>query len=340
RIFEENRSPIESWMNKAIEKIEKEVSNRFILIPRIKTEREDGEYYFDDFDIDTSKFNQKPIDNKLLLQNLIDASEVEIMEGGYINFDAISPKKTILEELRNKSEIDYEKTSKLLHKIISQVINKFEKEFSNEQVKNIVMMYKKELATEIYDQMLKHFVRNEGIIKEEVFAQKTINYQSNYTYNIEKNLFDNYDSKRDGKITSILFDGIKRGVFDTAKFDSEPELQLAKIVERENDFVERWLRPAPIEFDITYNGGRNYEPDFVIETEKIIYLVEVKRDDMLNDADVLAKKQKSIEYCELVSKWAEETKNKKWIHVFIPSSKISSKSTFRYLSKYYAVENK
>ena len=43
-----------------------------------------------------------------------------------------------------------------------------------------------------------------------------------------KKIFDNYDSDRDGRITSILFDGIKRGVFDTAKFDSVPELQLAK----------------------------------------------------------------------------------------------------------------
>ena len=322
----------------AVEKAEKESNNQFILIPKIKTEREEGEYYFDDFDLDTSKFNQKPIDNKLLLQNLIDASEVEIMEGGYINFDAVSPEKTILEELRNKSEIDYEKTSELLYKLISQAINKFRKEFNNEQVKNIVMMYKKELATEIYNQMLKHFVRNEGIIKEEVFAEKPINYQSNYTYNIKKNLFDNYDSDRDGRITSILFDGIKRGVFDTAKFDSVPELQLAKIVERETNFVEKWLRPSPIDFNITYNDGKSYEPDFVIETAKIIYLVEVKGDDKLNDPDVLAKKQKSIEYCKLVSKWAEETGNKKWIHIFIPASKISSISTFKYLSEYYAVE--
>ncbi len=338
RIFEENRSPIESWMNKAIEKVKEEVNNRFILIPKIKTEREEGEYYFDDFDLDTSKFNQKPIDNKLLLQNLIDVSEVEIMEGGYINFDAVSPEKTILEELRSKSEIDYEKTAELLHKLITQVTNKFKTEFDSEQVKNIVMMYKKELSNEIYNQMLKHFVRNEGIIKEEVFAERPINYQSNYTYNIKKNLFDNYDSDRDGRITSILFDGIKRGVFDTAKFDSVPELQLSKIVERENDFVERWLRPSPIDFNITYNGGKNYEPDFVIETKDTIYLVEVKGDDKLNDLDVLAKKQKSIEYCKLVSKWAKETGNKKWVHVFIPASKISSKSTFRYLAEYYAVE--
>lgn len=337
RIFEENKNPIESWMNRAIEKAEKASKHQFILIPKIKTEREEGEYYFDNFDLDVSKFNQKPIDNKLLLQNLIDASEVKMIDGGYINFEAVSPEKTILEELRKKSEIDYEKTSDLLFKLISQLILKFKKEFDNEQVKNIVMMYKRELADEIYNQMLKHFVRNEGIIKEEVFAERPINYQSNYTYNKKKNLFDNYDSDRDGRITSILFDGIKRGVFSTAKFDSVPELQLARILEREDNFVEKWLRPSPIDFNITYNEGKNYEPDFVVETEKIIYLVEVKGDDKLNDPDVLAKKKKSVDYCTLISKWAEETGNKKWTHVFIPASKITSKSTFKYLSEYYTV---
>ena len=226
----------------------------------------------------------------------------------------------------------------MLFKLINQLITKFKNEFNDEQVKNIVMMYKREIANEIYSQMLKHFVRNEGIIKEEVSAEKPINYQSKYSYNIKKNLFDNYDSDRDGRITSILFDGIKRGVFDTAKFDSVPELQLAKILERENDFVQKWLRPSATDFNITYNDGKNYEPDFVVETEKMNYLVEVKGEDKLNDPDVLAKKEKSVEYCKLVSKWAEETENKKWTYVFIPASKITSKSTFKYLSEYYAVK--
>lgn len=340
KIYEENKNPIEYWLKQNIKKTHEKAVDKFILIPKIKTEREEGEYYFDDFNLDTSKFNQKPIDNKILLQNLIDASEVEIINGGYINFDAVTPEKTILDELRNKSEIDYEKTSDLLFKLINQLITKFKNEFNDEKVKNIVMMYKREIANEIYSQMLKHFVRNEGIIKEEVFAEKPINYQSKYSYNIKKNLFDNYDSDRDGRITSILFDGIKRGVFDTAKFDSVPELQLAKILERENDFVQKWLRPSATDFNITYNDGKNYEPDFVVETEKMNYLVEVKGEDKLNDPDVLAKKEKSVEYCKLVSKWAEETENKKWTYVFIPASKITSKSTstFKYLSEYYAVK--
>ena len=36
-------------MNNAIEVVQKESCSKFILIPKIKTEREEGEYYFDNF---------------------------------------------------------------------------------------------------------------------------------------------------------------------------------------------------------------------------------------------------------------------------------------------------
>mgnify|MGYP002508245545 CR=1 FL=1 len=70
---------------------------------------------------------------------------------------------------------------------------------------------------------------------------------------------------------------LDRGVFTTAKFDSkEGELTLARVLESDDD-VLNWLRPHPREFNITYNHGHIYEPDFVVETEHIIYLVEVKQ---------------------------------------------------------------
>ena len=83
-------------------------------------------------------------------------------------------------------------------------------------------------------------------------------------------------------------------MFDRAKFDSHPELLLARVLEYDTD-VQNWLRPAPQEFNITYNHGHGYEPDFVVETESVIYLVEVKGEDKLNDPDVIAKKKRGIQ---------------------------------------------
>lgn len=97
KIYEENKNPIEYWLKQNIKKTHEEAINKFILIPKIKTEREEGEYYFDDFDIDITKFTQKPIDNEILMRSLIDASDEKYIDGGFINFDAANPNKMIVE---------------------------------------------------------------------------------------------------------------------------------------------------------------------------------------------------------------------------------------------------
>lgn len=332
-IYDKNKDPIENWIKENIDKTRDIAINKFILIPRIKTEYDEGEYYFDDFDIDLSVFNHKPINNDILIRNLLDSYDEEKIDGGYINFDAINPSRTLLDEIRKKSEVDYERDNNLLYKLITSLIEHYTKQFGEEGMKNIVMMYKKEITDLLYKQMLKHFVRDEGIIKEEVFVDNQINIPNNYSYKIIKDIFDPYNSERDGKITSVLFDGIKRGVFSTAKFDSEPELVLARQLERETDFVKTWLRPSPSEFDITYNNGKKYEPDFVVETNTMIYLIEVKADNQMEDEEVLAKKERATSYCKLVSQWAFDTNNKQWKYLLIPASKISSNSTFKYLAE-------
>ena len=95
-----------------------------------------------------------------------------------------------MEQLRKKAEIDYEKCSALLFKLIKQVCDHYENQYGQNGMQNIVMMY-------------------------------------------------------------------KRGVFSTAKFDSMPELVLARVLENDGD-VQNWLRPAPREFNITYNRDSHY----------------------------------------------------------------------------------
>lgn len=56
---------------------------------------------------------------------------------------------------------------------------------------------------------------------------RNYNLQQSYSYVERVNLFSVYT----GKIQSVLFDSIKRGVFNTAKFDSHPELLLARVLE-------------------------------------------------------------------------------------------------------------
>ncbi len=87
--------------------------------------------------------------------------------------------------------------------------------------------------------------------------------------------------------------------------------------------VQNWLRPAPQEFNITYNHVYSYEPDFVVETESVIYLVEVKGEDkLLNDPDVIAKKKRGTQYCEVATRWGKANGYKEWRYLFIPSKQV------------------
>lgn len=135
-----------------------------------------------------------------------------------------------------------------------------------------------------------------------------------------------YENYREN-IKSILFEDIKKGMFTSAKFDSFPELVLARVLEQDKDVIN-WLRPAQNEFNITYNRGRHYVPDFVVETDEKIYLIEIKGEDKLNDGDIITKEKVAVKYCEVLSNRAKANGRKEWRYIFIPSKEIQIISSF------------
>lgn len=329
-VFRENEMPIAAWMLHQTTETHRAAQAKFIPIPRIKvTDAGVEEYVFVDFDLDMSEFTHAPIKNELLIQNLEDMQDRRRIKGDAIDFEGYNPKKVILEQLRAKPEIDYEKCSDLLFKLITQLCDHYVVRYGINGMQNIVMMHKRDIGNKIYKQMMQHFYCENGFLQEEVVGTRNYNLQQSYHYKVEVGLFDDFTED----IRSVLFTGIKRGVFSTAKFDSkEGELTLARVLETDAD-VQNWLRPHPKEFNITYNHGRNYEPDFVVETESTIYLVEVKGEDKLNDPDVIAKKKRGIQYCEVASRWGKANGYKEWRYLFIPSKQVMPNSSFMLLAK-------
>ena len=287
------------------------------------------DYYLRSFDLDTAEFNHVPIRNELLIQNLEDMSDRQRIQGDVIDFEGYNPKKVILNELRKKPEIDYEKCSSLLFKLITQLCDHYEFQHGSNGMLNIIMMFKRDIANKVYQQMMQHFYCKNGSLKEEVVDTRDYNLTPSYNYKEKVGLYEPFTED----IHSVLFTGIKKGVFSEAKFDSkEGELTLARVLENDPD-VLKWLRPHPQEFNITYNHGHTYEPDFVVETEKTIYLVEVKGEDKLKDSDVIAKKERGVQYCTVVSAWGKANGYKEWQYLFIPSKLIMSNSTFLQLAE-------
>jgi possible type III restriction protein res subunit len=327
--FVQNELPLSKFINDTIEKATEKIKEKHIPIP-ILTIIDKGieEYGFSDFNLDLNEFNHAPIKNELLIQNLEDLSDLQRIDGDTIDFEGYEPKKVILEIIRTKPEIDYEKCSKLLFKLISQLVEHYENKYDTKMMKNIIMMNKNDIASKIYSQMMQdnHFYYENSLIQYSVMDVKSSNIFQTYTWDEKLNLYEKYD----GNIKSILFDGITKGVFDTAKFDSDPELILARILEKDSE-VKNWLRPAQKEFNITYNRGRYYVPDFVVETDDCFFIVEVKGEDKINDTDVIAKSKKAIKFCEVASNWSKENGRKEWKYLFIPSKEIMPSSSFKNL---------
>lgn len=140
---------------------------------------------------------------------------------------------------------------------------------------------------------------------------------------------NNYGGK--SHIKSVAFKGIEKGAFAETKFDSHEELLFARTLEQD-DVVLNWLKPANGEFNISYlqtdHSSHTYLPDFVVETEECIYLVEIKDHSKLLDADVLAKKERGIKYCSVVSAWAKSHQRKPWKYMFIPDNRVGITATF------------
>ena len=329
-VFRENEMPLTAWMLHQTEQTHIAAKAKFIPIPRIKiTDAGVEEYVFLDFDLDMADFRHAPIRNEILLQNLEDMSDRERIKGDAIDFEGYNPKKVILAELRKKPEIDYEKCSALLFKLITQLCDHYSAQFGENGMRNIVMMYKRDIANKLYAQMMQHFYCTNGFLQEEVVGTRDYNLRPRNSWRESVGLFEPFTED----IHAVLFTGIKKGVFSEAQFDSKDgELTLARVLETDPD-VLNWLRPHPQEFNITYNRNRRYEPDFVVETADIIYLVEVKGEDKLKDPDVIAKKERGVQYCAVASRWGKANGYKEWRYLFIPAGQIKASSSFGVLAE-------
>lgn len=329
-----NKTLFNNFIENQIEEIVTKSFEKFIPIPQIKV-NDNGitEYKIVDFDLELEEFNHIPIENDLIIQNLKDMKDIEIInnENKYISFSDFNSRKELITELRKKPEIDYENYSELLFKLIDQVLNHYRNKYNENEVKNIIFMNKIDIVNKIYNQILQdnHFYVHQGMFEEEVIDVKRKNIQPVYKYSNVKKL---YEDPEKHKLKETLFINIEKGVFSQAKFDSEPELKFARIIERDKE-VKNWLRPSTNELNIYYNRSKRYEPDFIVETEDCIYLIEVKGEDKINNADVISKKERGIEYCKIASKFSKANNYKKWEYLFIPAGKIQNNSSFKMLKE-------
>lgn len=318
------------------EKIE-QVSNKVMYIPKIKTESLGTEkYIIKDFDLDISKMIYTPIENDIMIKDLLDSqSQIEIIKGDLINFDVIRPEKFIVENIRNISEIDYEKCPELIQKITMQFLNYYRSKYSEDKVKNICLMYKKDIVEKLKEQLLQHLaISYDGIVEVVQDIETIVN---DVVIDVTEGIKNINEAPEGENIKSLVYNGSLKSVTTPFKFDSNPERLFAISCDNSPEVIQ-WLRPSSKQFNITYNRGQRYEPDFVVETSDMYYLVEVKDKTKMNDPVVIAKKERAIQYCKLASEYNVANGHKPFKYLFIPHDQVSTNSSFNNLKSRFIEE--
>lgn len=316
----------------SIDQYVKVVENNTIAIPKL-VEKFDGDvtYFFDDFDLDLSQFTFVPVSTDLIRANLIDPRDRYFESTYEIDFSKINPARVIVTILRDKAEIDYEECGELVIKLINQYFDSLKERYTDNQIRNIVDSNKYRISDEIYKQMMRHYkTKVSGLVE----VVSSISYDiKRPLFNSEQimNAFDLYDDVPTGMdIKSIVFRGGKKWLTEFYKFDSGSEKDFAVSLENDRKVIH-WLRPAKDQFDLQYKFEgivHEYEPDFVVETEDTCYLVEVKRRSEMNDPQVLAKKQRGLDYCKKATQWCIANHHKLWKYLFIPHDQITETTSF------------
>jgi type III restriction enzyme len=78
------------------------------------------------------------------------------------------------------------------------------------------------------------------------------------------------------------------------------------------------------------------QPDFVAETEKVIYMLEPKMRIQMTDKEVLEKQKVAVQWCQHASHYIQQHGGKSWRYVLIPHDAIAENMTLAGLLKLFA----
>lgn len=310
------------------EKIVASYKENIIEIPRMDLVLGEVTATFNHFDLDTTNFNYQALEQEIIRMGLLDKSVETIKaksSGSYGN-----PVKMIIAELIDYPEIDYDDNADLLYHLATQAFNAIKENIDKEEnILQAIFQFKSAIADKIYLQMKANF----SLSTPEYVAPRVYPFTKIEQWNFSALVNAGYKDYREIVTPTIMvpkyvFRGFEKACHFEYKFDSKTEQDLAFVLENDNKVI-KWLRPANNQFRIYWdNNSKRYEPDFIIETEDTIYMVEPKSSANINDADVLAKKEAAIKYCKYATEFTSQNSGKQWRYLLVPHNEISRTINF------------
>ncbi len=264
------------------------------------------------------RMQYQPPSDELWIQHLR-TSLREIVGVGEGGIEEGRPEDYVVSVLIDFDDVSYDEHADLLYDLAGQVVHHLRSYLPEEDVTKVLRLHQREIARFVHAQMQEHAW--ESPVEYEVRISQGFEplKESAYTMASGNSVMDFRQSPDDkSNMARYLFNGFSRCLYPVQKFQSDTERRMAVILDRE---CLRWFRPAKGQFRIWYKSGgeqKEYQPDFVAETDDEIYLLETKARDEISDPDVLAKRDTAVLWCERATAHTATYDGKPWKYLLIP----------------------
>lgn len=296
--------------------------NQTIDIPRI-TVVPSGEVStgFHPFKLDLSSLHLQPSEREITIHNLHTNEQSSL--SAELGMKEKRPEDYIVFSLMDFDDIDYFTQADRLYDLAGQMVTHLRAYLSEEEVLSVLDKERRLIAREIHAQMMAHFWEKAVSYEAHVSQGFSTLKPCNYTVLADEPIHSVRQTPKDvSRIKQMLFGSFSKCLYPLQKFDSDTERRFAVILERD---AQKWFKPTQGQFQIYWKSGfdsKEYIPDFVVETEDSIWLVETKAGKDLKDPEVLAKADAAFEWCKHAMDYALQHNGKHWRYVLIPHDEV------------------
>lgn len=297
--------------------------NQTIDIPRI-TVVPSGEVStgFHSFKLDLSSLHLQPSEREITIHNLHTNEQSSL--SAELGMKEKRPEDYIVFSLMDFDDIDYFTQADLLYDLAGQMVAHLRDYLSEEEALSVLDKERRLIAHEIHAQMMANFWEKAASYEARVSQGFSTLKPCNYTVLADEPIHSVRQTPKDvSRIKQVLFGSFSKCLYPLQKFDSDTERRFAVILERD---AQKWFKPAQGQFQIYWKSGfdsKEYIPDFVVETEDSIWLVETKAGKDLKDPEVLAKADAAFEWCKYATDYALQHNGKSWRYVLIPHDEVA-----------------
>jgi len=277
---------------------------------------------FSAFSLDVSRLHLQPGEREIVGQMLRTNEQFTLSSEIGIREDRLED--YIVHALVDFDDIDYFTNSELLYELAGQMVTHLKGYLLDNEVESVLDRDRRLIATEIHSQMMSHFWERATGYQVHVSGGFSQLKPCNYTAAAGQATANYRETVADlGKIKQMLFGGFQKCLYPQQRFHSDTERRFAVILERD---ALKWFKPAKGQFQIYYKLGQEqpeYIPDFVVELDAMILMVETKARSDMAMPEVIAKSGAASRWCQLASDYAKSVGTKPWRYLLIAHDEIN-----------------